>query len=51
MARVLTESENGVKLIKTAVEVEADLKKEYLSKLKIDDRTIPDPILQGRMKR
>ena len=51
MARVLRESENGVKLIKTAVEVEANTKKEYLTKLNIDDRTIPDPILHGRMKK
>ena len=29
--------------IKTAVEVEADLKIEYLTKLKVDDRNIPDP--------
>ena len=36
-------SENGVKPIKTAVEVEADLRTEYLAKLKIDDRNIPDP--------
>ena len=27
--------------MKTAVEVEADLKTEYLVKLKIDDRSIP----------
>ena len=51
LARVLRESENGVKLIKTAVEVEANTKKEYLTKLNIDDRTIPDPILHGRMKK
>ena len=43
MARVFAASENGVKPIKTAVEVEADLKTEYLAKLKIDDRDIPDP--------
>ena len=43
MARVFAASENGVKPIKTAVEVEADLKTEYLAKLKIDDRNIPDP--------
>ena len=43
VARVFAASENGVKPIKTAVEVEADLKTEYLAKLKIDDRNIPDP--------
>ena len=42
-ARVFAASENGVKPIKTAVEVEADLKTEFLAKLKIDDRNIPDP--------
>ena len=31
------------KPIKTAVEVAPDLKTEYLAKLKIDDRNIPDP--------
>ena len=43
VARVFASSENGVKSIKTAVKVEADLKTEYLSKLKIDARNIPDP--------
>ena len=42
VARVFAESENGVKPIKTAVEVEADLKTEFSVKLKIDDRNIPD---------
>ena len=42
MARVFTAHENGVKPIKIHVEVEADLKTEYLAKLKIDDRNIPD---------
>ena len=42
-ARVFAASENGAKPIKTAVEDEADLKTEYLAKLKIDDRKIPDP--------
>ena len=41
--RVYAASENGAKPIKTAVEVEAHLKTEYLVKLKIDDRNIPDP--------
>ena len=43
MARVFAASENGTKPIKTAVEVEADLKTEYLAKLKIDDTKLPDP--------
>ena len=42
IARVFAASENGVKTIKTAVEVEANLKIEYLAKLKTDDRNIPD---------
>ena len=43
VARVFAASKNGVKPIKTSVEVEADLKTKYLSKLKIDDRNLPDP--------
>ena len=43
VARVFAASENGVKPIKTPVEVEADLKTEYLAKLKIADGNIPDP--------
>ena len=43
VARVFAVSENSVKPIKTAVEVKADLKTEYLTKLKIDERNIPDP--------
>ena len=43
VARLFAASENNVKPIKTAVEVEADLKTEYLAKLKLDDRNIPDP--------
>ena len=43
VVRLFAASENNVKPIKTAVEVEADLKTEYLAKLKIDDRNIPDP--------
>ena len=42
-ARVFAASEDGVKPIKTAVEVDTDLKTEYLAKLKIADRNIPDP--------
>ena len=42
LARVFAPSDNGVKLIKTAVEIEADLKTEYLAKLKINDSNIPD---------
>ena len=49
VAKVFAASKNGVKQIKTAVEVEADLKTEYLAKLKIDDSNIPDllKILHG----
>ena len=43
VARVLAASENGAKPVKTAVEVEADLKTQYLAKLKIDDRNVQDP--------
>ena len=43
VARLFAAGENGVKPIKTAVEVEADLKTVYLAKLKIDDRNILDP--------
>ena len=43
VARVSAASENDVKPIKTDVEVEADLKTEYLAKLKIDDRNIAGP--------
>ena len=42
-ARAFAASEYGVKQIKTGVEFEADLKTEYLAKLKIDNRNIPDP--------
>ena len=42
VARVFAVSENCVKPIKTAVEAEADLRTEYLAKLKIDDRNMPD---------
>ena len=33
---------NNVMPVKTAVEVEEDLKKEYEKKLRVDDRLIPD---------
>ena len=42
VARLFAASNNGVKLIKTAVEIQADLKTEYLAKLKIDNRNIQD---------
>ena len=44
VARVFAVSENGVKLTKTAVKAEADLKTEYLAKPKTDNRNIPDPL-------
>ena len=43
MARVFSASESGVKPIKTVAEVETDLKTQYLAKLNINDRNIPDP--------
>ena len=43
VARAFATSENGVKPIKTAVDVESDFKTEYLAKLKTDDRNILDP--------
>ena len=43
MTKVFAAIKNSVKPIKTAVEVEADLKTEYLARAKIDDRNIPDP--------
>ena len=53
VARVFAASQNDVKPIKTAVKAEADLKTEYLSILKIDDRNLPDPfkIPQGWMNK
>ena len=42
VAKVFATSEKDVEPIKIAVEVETDLKTEYLAKLKIDDRNIPD---------
>ena len=42
VAKVFARSENDVEPIKTTVEVETDSKTEYLAKLKIDDRNIPD---------
>ena len=43
VARVFGASGNGTKPIKTAVEVEANLKTEYLAKLKVEDRNMADP--------
>ena len=37
--RVFTATENGVKPVKTAVEVETDLKTKYLAKLKSQEYT------------
>ena len=42
VAKVFARSEKDVEPIKTTVEVETDSKTEYLAKLKIDDRNIPD---------
>ena len=43
VARVFAASENNVPLVKTAVEIEQDLHKEYQSKLLINNISIPDP--------
>ena len=43
IARVFAASENSVPLVKTAVEIEQDLHKEYQNKLLINDIIIPDP--------
>ena len=43
VARVFAASENNVPLVKTAVEIEQDLKLEYQNKLLISDVAIPDP--------
>ena len=49
VARVFSAMENNVMSVKTAVEVEEDLKKGYEKKLRVDGRLIPDPfkILHG----
>lgn len=43
VARVFSAIENGVLPVKTAVEVEEELKNQYMDKLKIDGRQLPDP--------
>ena len=43
VARVFSAMKNNVMPVKTAVEAEEDLKKEYEKKLSVDDRLIPDP--------
>ena len=40
--QVFTDNENGVKPVKTAVEIESDLTTDYKNKLKIDDFRIPE---------
>ena len=42
VARVFAAIENAVQPVKTAVEVETELEVEYMAKLKIDERNIPD---------
>ena len=45
VARVFVASENNVKIVKTAEEVEHELKEDYTSKLLLDDGlVIPDPL-------
>ena len=41
---VFSAMENNVMPVKTAVEVEENLKKEFEKKLKVDDRLIIDPL-------
>ena len=43
VARVFSAMENNFMPVKTTVEVEEDLKKEFEKKLRVDDRLIPDP--------
>ena len=43
LARVFYTMEINVMPVKTTVEVEEDLKKEYEKKLTVDDRLLPDP--------
>ena len=43
VARAFSALENNVAVIKTAEEVEAELKQEYDDKLKLDEMNIPDP--------
>ena len=43
VAHVFSAMENNFMPVKTTVEVEKDLKKEYEKKLRVDDRLIPDP--------
>lgn len=45
VARVFSAMENGVEPVKSAVEIDAELKAEYLNKLKLDDGVIPDPFM------
>ena len=50
VARVFAASENNVPVVKSAVEIEADLKQEYTKKLDIDGYGIPDPFSRGRRR-
>ena len=43
VARAFSAFENNVAFIKTAEEVEADLKQEYDNKLKLEDMQLADP--------
>ena len=43
VTRAFSASEKNVALIKTAEEVQADLKEDYDDKLKLDEINIPDP--------
>ena len=44
VARAFSVFKNSAAVIKTTEEVEAELKKEYDDKLKLDEMNIPDPL-------
>ena len=44
VARVFCAHENNVELVKTAVEIEGDLRDAYERKLKIDEVQLPYPV-------
>ena len=51
VARVFCAIENNVIPVKTVVEVEEELKKDYEEKLRVVDRIIPDPFIPTLMGR
>ena len=44
VARVFYASENNVEIVKSAVEIEGNLRHEYQNKLNIDEIRLPDPV-------